>query len=164
MRALSADSLLARLLGRLAAAVCRYPRWFIYPQVALFLASILYTANYLQFDPSQDNLVGSNQKYHQNYLRYKNEFPQHDEDDLVVMVESGDPEKNRQFIERLAARMAAETNLFRDVFYKPDLKMMGTKALLLLPESDLQDFKTKLHDYQPFIRQFVNDDEPDFVL
>jgi hypothetical protein len=156
MKALSADSLLARLLGKLAAAVIRYPRWFVYPQVALFLASIVYTAGHLQFDPSQDNLVGSNQKYHQNYLRYKNDFPHHDEDDLVVMAESGNAEKNRQFIERLGARMEVETNLFRDVFYKPDLKMMGTKALLLLPESDLQDVKTRLHEFQPFIQKFTS--------
>ena len=36
MKALSADSILARLLGKLTAAVFRHPRWFIYPQVALF--------------------------------------------------------------------------------------------------------------------------------
>jgi hopanoid biosynthesis associated RND transporter like protein HpnN len=155
MKALSADSFLARLLARLASAVCRYPRWFLYPQAALFVACICYTVGFLQFDMSQDNLVGSNQKYHRNYLNYKKEFRSRDENDLVVVVESEDAEKNRQFVERLGAKLEAQTNLFRDVFYRPDLKMMGAKALLFLPENDLGELKTQLHDYQPFIQRFV---------
>ena len=46
-------------------------------------------------------------------------------------------ERNRQFVERLAARLALETNLFTDVFYKGDLKSLGPKALLFVPEEDL---------------------------
>jgi hypothetical protein len=156
MKALSADSFLARLLGRLAAAVCRHPRWFVYPQAALFVACIFYTVGFLKFDMSQDNLVGSNQRYHQNFLNYEKEFRSRDENDLVVVVESEDPEKNRQFVERLGAKLEAQTNLFRDVFYRPDLKMMGAKALLLLPENDLGELKTKLREYRPFIQRFVN--------
>ena len=48
MKALSADSLLARLLGKLTAAVIRHPRWFIYPQVVLFLVCVLYTVGVLE--------------------------------------------------------------------------------------------------------------------
>src|ERR1035438_2485301 len=89
MKALSADSLPARLLAKLAAAVCRHPRWFIYPQVALFLICVLYTVGYLQTDMNRDNLVGPNQKYHQNFLALQKEFPQQG-NDLVVVVESED--------------------------------------------------------------------------
>ena len=93
MKVLREDSLLAKLLGRLTAAIIRQPRWFFWPQVVLFVASIFYTARYLEFDMSQDNLVSSNQKYQRNYLNYKKEFTSRDEDDLVVVVESEDPEK-----------------------------------------------------------------------
>ncbi|HSY75035.1 MAG TPA: hypothetical protein VK810_06165, partial [Dongiaceae bacterium] len=147
MKALSKDSFLARLLGKLAAAVCRHPRWFFWPQVALFVACVFYTVAYLQFDTNRDDLVGSNKKYHQNYLRFKQEFPE--QDDLVVIVESENLEKNRQFVERLGAKLEAETNLFRDVFYKGDLPMMGSKALLFVPESDLADLKKTLTDDLP---------------
>ena len=47
-------------------------------------------------------------------------------------------EKNRQFAERIGAKLEAETNLFADVFYKGDLPMMGRKALLFVPEDDLE--------------------------
>ena len=82
---------------------------------------------WLQFDTDRDNLVGSNKRYHQNYLAFRKEFPQ--QDDLVVVVESENIEKNRQFVERLGARLEAETNTFKNVFYKGDLRMMGSKAL-----------------------------------
>jgi hopanoid biosynthesis associated RND transporter like protein HpnN len=154
MKALSADSLPARLLAKLAAAVCRHPRWFIYPQVVLFLICVLYTVGYLQTDMNRDNLVGPNQKYHRNFLALQKEFPQQG-NDLVVVVESEDTEKNRQFIERLAAKMAPETNLFCDVFYQHDLAMMGTKALFFVPKDDLAAIQTTLHDDLPFIRQFT---------
>src|SRR5208283_4376746 len=154
MKALSADSLLARLLSRLTTALCRHPRWFVYPQLALFLASILYTVGYLKTDMNRDNLVGPNQKYHENYLRLQREFPQQG-NDLIVVVESENLEKNRQFVERIAAIMEAETNLFRDVFYQQSLSVMGAKALLFADDDDLVGLKKELDDALPFIRQFT---------
>jgi len=153
IKRLTEDTLVARALGWLARAIFRSRRWFVYPQLALFVFSLIYTARFLTFDTSRDNLVGSNKKYHQNFLRFKREFPT--QDDLVVVVESENPQKNRQFVERLGARLDAETNLFRDVFYKGDLKMLGSKALLFVPDSDLSDLKQTLTDYRPFIQQFT---------
>jgi hopanoid biosynthesis associated RND transporter like protein HpnN len=154
MKALSADTLLARLLSRLTTAVFRHPRWFVWPQAALFLVCVLYTAADLQTDMNQNNLVGPNHKYHQNFLALQKEFPQQG-NDLVVVVESGNLERNRQFVERLGAKMAAETNLFHDIFYQHDLPMMGTKALFFVPTNDLATIQTTLHNDLPFIQQFT---------
>src|SRR5437868_4743352 len=136
MRALHPDSFLARLLGRLAVMIYRRPRWFVLPQIALLILSVVYTVANLQFDTNRDNLVGAKKKYHQNFLQFKKEFPQ--QDDLVVAAESDDVEKNRQFIERLALKLESETNLFRDVFFQKDIAMMGKKALLFASEDELQ--------------------------
>jgi uncharacterized protein len=154
MKALSTDSLLARLLTRLATAIFRYPRWFIYPQVVLCLLCVVYTKVGLKTDMNRNNLVGANQKYHQNFLALQKEFPQQG-NDLVVVVESEDLEKNRQFVERIAAKMEAETNLFRDVFYQKSLSVMGAKALLFADKEDLTGLKMKLDDALPFIRRFT---------
>jgi hypothetical protein len=153
MKALSADSFLARLLGRLAAGLCRYPHWFFWPQVALFVLCVGYTVLFLKADMNRDNLVGPNQKYHQNYLAFTKEFPQ--PDDLVVVVESDNLEKNRQFVERIAARMQAETNLFCDVFYQQNLAMLGNKALQFAETTNLTEMRDTLHAAMPFIRQFT---------
>jgi hopanoid biosynthesis associated RND transporter like protein HpnN len=154
MKALSADSLLARLLSRLTTALCRHPRWFIYPQLALFLVCVVYTTGYLKTDMNRDNLVGPNHKNHENYLRLQKEFPQQG-NDLEVVVESENLEKNRQFVERIAAKMEAETNLFRDVFYQQSLSVMGAKALLFADDDDLVGLKKELDDALPFLRQFT---------
>jgi hopanoid biosynthesis associated RND transporter like protein HpnN len=154
MKVLSADTWLARLLGKLATAICRHPRWFFYPQAVLFVVCIFYTVAFLHFDTNRDDLVGSNLKNHRNFLTLQKEFPQQG-NDLAVVVESDDTEKNRQFVERLAAKMTPETNLFRDVFYQHDLAMLGTKALFFVPEDDLAAIQSKLHGAAPFIRQFT---------
>jgi uncharacterized protein len=154
MKALSADSILARLLGRLTALVFRHPRWFVYPQVVLFVVCVLYTVGYLKADMNRDNLVGPNHKNQENYLRLQKEFPQQG-NDLEVVVEGGNIERNRQFVERIAAKMRAETNLFADVFYQQDPSVMGAKALLFASKDDLIGLKKTLDDALPFIRQFT---------
>jgi predicted RND superfamily exporter protein len=155
IKRLTETSLVARALAWVARAICRHPAWFFYPQIGLFVVAILITAEYprIKLDTSRDNLVGSDKKYHQNFLKFKKEFPT--QDDLVVVVESESPEKNRQFVERLGARLEAETNVFHDVFYKGDLKMLGTKALLFVPQTNLVDLKTTLVGYRPFLNQFT---------
>jgi uncharacterized protein len=153
MKALSADSFMARLLGRLAAGVCRYPHWFFWPQVALFVLCVAYTVLFLKADMNRDNLVGPNQKYHEIYREFQREFPQ--PDDLVVVVQSEDAEKNRQFVERIAAKMLAETNLFCDVFYQQNLGMMGVKALQYASASNLVEMRDMLRAARPFIGQFT---------
>ncbi len=146
-------SVSVRLLTALAGAVQRHPRWFLWPQVLLFIACVAYTALRLDFSASRDDLVGADKKYHRNFLSFKKEFP--GQDDLVVIVESERPEKNRQFVERLGTRLEAETNLFTDVFYKGDLKMMGPKALLFVPEKDLLELRKTLTEFKPFVQKFA---------
>jgi len=139
-------------LAWLARAIYRHRGLFFYPQLVLCALCVFYTVTHLNFDLRQDDLVGSDKKYHQNFLRFKKEFPT--QDDLVVVVESENPEKNRQFIERLGARLDAETNLFHNVMYKNDFNMLGSKALLFVPDKDLEELKHTLGDYRPFIQQF----------
>ena len=52
------DTVFARLLRRLARVVCRHPRWFVYPQIGLALAGVLYTADRLKLDMNRSHLVG----------------------------------------------------------------------------------------------------------
>ncbi len=152
-----ANSWFARLLRLLAGAVCRYPRWFVFPQFILFAACIYFTAfssHHLQMDMDRDDLVGSDKGYHKVFMDYRKEFP--GEDELAVVVESNDHQRNRQFVERLAAKVALETNLFTDVFYKGDLKSLGPKALLFVPDKDLEDLRNTLLSYGPFIQKFTD--------
>ena len=152
IKRLTENNIVARFLAWLAGAVHGHRALFFWPQLVLCVLCIYYTARRLEFDTSRNNLVGSDKKYHQNYLEFKKEFPT--QDDLVVVVESETPEKNRQFVERLGTKLERETNLFHDVFYKGDLKMLGSKALLFVPDADLETLQKTLKDYRPFIDKF----------
>ncbi|MCP5522727.1 MAG: MMPL family transporter [Verrucomicrobiales bacterium] len=149
----SPDPVVARLLRRLARAVHDRPRWFFYPQAVLFLLSLLFTVQHLQFDTNRDNLVANDRQSRRDYLRFMEEFNAQSE--LVAVVESEDIEKNRQFVERLGARLETETNLFSDVFYKGDFKMMGPKALLFVTNSVILDeMATRLTEARPVLERF----------
>lgn len=154
MKALSADTFMARLLRLLAVAVIRHPRWFVVPQILLALGCLMVAVCFLKFDPDQTNLVSAKLKYQRNFLRLQKDFPQQG-NDLVVVVQSSDPERNRQFIERLAAKMIPQTNLFCDVFYQHDLAAMGAKALFFAPNEDLKSIQDTLRNELPFVAQFT---------
>ncbi|MGD0538193.1 MAG: MMPL family transporter [Verrucomicrobiota bacterium] len=150
----NADSMVVRVLSWLTDAVVRHPHWFIWPQLVLFVVCLLYTVDKLQFDMDRNNLLGSDQKYHQNFLRYEREFQAGQ--DVVTVVESDSVEKNRQFVERLGRRMENEPQWFTNVFYKGDLKLMGSKALLLeTNEAQLAEMLQRLGEARPMIRNFT---------
>ena len=153
MKKLTDDTMLARVLGWTARLVFRHRKLIIYSQVVLFILSVLITVKYLRFDTNRDNLVGQNEKYQHAFLAYKREFPQ--QDDLAVVVESENLEKNRQFIERLGAKVLAHPESFTNVIFNNDLKMLGRKALLFVPESDLGELQKQLKSYAPFVEQFA---------
>ena len=152
MKKLTDDTLLARTLAWTARMVFRHKKLIIYSQVVLFVLSVLVTYQFLKFDTNRDNLVGQNEKYQHAFLAYKTEFPS--QDDLAVVVESEDIEKNRQFIERLGAKVLAEPTYFTNVIFNNDLKMLGRKALLFVPEPDLVELRNQLKAYMPFVEKF----------
>ncbi|MCI0747314.1 MAG: MMPL family transporter [Verrucomicrobia subdivision 3 bacterium] len=142
----------ARFLFWLAGAIFNHRALFFWPQLVLMVLCILYTYYNLDFLTSRNDLVGGEKQYHKIYLEFKKEFPV--QDDLVVVVESEDMERNRQFIERLGRKLERDTN-FASVFYKGDLTLMGPKALLFLSEEALRDLQRTLQDYRPFLVQFT---------
>lgn len=146
------EQLAGRLLHKLADLLRAHPRWFVLPQLVLLVACIIYAAIGLKFSTDRSNLVSSEEKYQKDLVLLKQEF--HFQDSMVAIVESGNPDKNRQFVERLAARLRAEPELFADVYYKGDLKMMGPKALLFLPEATLDEVRQTLTRHAPMLETF----------
>ncbi len=153
IKPLTANGATARLLTWLARLILRYRRLLVFPQVLLFLFCVLYTYQHLEFDTNRAHLVGPGKRYHENYQEFRREFAS--QDDLVVVVESENTEKNRQFVERLGVRLEKEPALFKNVFYKGDLRMLGSKALLFLPEPELESLQQALVAFRPFIDRFA---------
>jgi hopanoid biosynthesis associated RND transporter like protein HpnN len=148
MRGLKAHPV-EHLLRRLAECICRRPAWFVYPQLVLFIVSVAFAAFTLKLKTDANDLVSPNVGYQQQWQALREEF--HVQDDLVTLVESEDPAKNRQFVERLAARIEQEPELFTDIYYKGDVRNMGPKALLMLPEEKLETLLRGLRDCRPYV-------------
>ena len=147
------SSFAARILGSLAIGVCKHPKAFLLPQILLFFASVFYTVQNLEFHTNRNALVDADKPYHRNYLDYKASFDS--EDDIIAVVESGNAEKNRQFVERLGARLDAEPELFSGVFYKGDLNKLGRKALFFLKDdSVIQTMSEQIRQARPMLEAF----------
>ena len=61
-----------------------------------------------------------------------------------------------QFVARLGQRLLDEPELFRSVFYRRDLRTLGTNTLLGTPIDKLGMLTNKLAEYRPFIETFSN--------
>ena len=142
-----------RILEALARFVSRWPRLVVIPQLVLFAGCIYYTVTEIEFHTDRNALVDADKQYHRNFLDYKANFEsQHD---IVTVVESEDREKNRQFVERLGARLATEQDLFTGVLYKGDLKMLGRKALLFLEDPGvIETMGQRIREARPIIETF----------
>jgi len=121
------ESRAGRLLHSLLEVVFRHPRWFIYVELLLVLVCLAYTTTTLQFSTDKHDLISVQESYWRQFLEFKRDFNVHE--NLFVLVESGSREKNREFVERLAARLQGDGQ-FADVYYRAGLKLMGPKALL----------------------------------
>src|ERR1017187_1092329 len=140
-----------RLLHLLAEAVFQHPRWFWFTQLLLVLVCLGYTVTRLQFSTDKNDLISVQESYRREFLEFKREFKIHD--NLFVLVESESREKNREFVERLAARLQADGQ-FTDVYYRGGLKLMGPQALLFLPEETLAELQQNLWTNQPWFHTF----------
>lgn len=64
--------------------------------------------------------------------------------DIAVLVDQGTLEERQKFIDRLAARLENEPEMFKHIFYRFDLRPLTTKALYFLDESSLNQLANGL--------------------
>lgn len=144
---------IAFLLRWLAGFVLRHPRKIVFFETIAAGLAVFYTVSELEIHTKRNDLVGSERRYHQNYLTFKADFDVRDE--IVVVVESESTERNRQFVERLGAKLLLEPELFGEVFYKGDFAMLGDRALYFLDQDELEAMEQKLIDFKPFLQEFT---------
>jgi hypothetical protein len=135
----------------LTEAVFHHPRWFYSIQLLLVMVCLGYTVTTLQFSTEKSDLISVKESYRRQFLEFKKEFNIHD--NLFVFVESEDRQKNREFVERLAARIRVDGQ-FADVYYRGGLKLMGPKALLFLPEETLAELEQNVRSYRPLFQTY----------
>lgn len=148
MRGLHPDKL-EKFLQWLWQVLQRHPRRIVLLHLALAVVCAV-LAPRLEVRSELTDLVGEDLAYYRLHLAFLQEFPGQDE--LLAVVESSDPQRNRQFVERLAAKLRAEPAWFTNTYYKADLDTLGPKGLLFLPQTNLVSIREQLRNYLPLIQ------------
>src|SRR5262245_40484571 len=124
-----------RLLVALVSTVCHFPRTVLAVSLALCVLSLVAAATRLQYHTQRNDLISADKDYQQRWRRYLDEFG--DDDDIVVVVRGSDRARMNAALEQMAARVREKPELFDRLFYKADLRHLRDRALLLLPDDEL---------------------------
>src|SRR6516164_8983135 len=95
--------------------IARRPRLIITAALVLSVVSAGYTWKRMEFLTGRDQLMPANTSFNRDYQAYRAEFG--DQEEIAVVIESSDSSLAGRFGERLAARLTADRQHFRDVFF-----------------------------------------------
>ena len=130
--------------------------------IALAVVSGVYTARRLEFKTSRNDLIGRDSEYWRLYSEYAREF--HAEEDYILVVESGQPTRNRAVVDALATSLLSPTNnpapgdamgaqLFArdDLYYRVNLDKLKPWFLYYLSIDDLKQILGSLKDFKQLV-------------
>lgn len=126
------------------------------PLVALFLVTIIcaasatFSALNLKIKTDRADLIDPNTDYQRRWLNYTRNFGE--VEDLVVVLESKDPDRLRKAMEDLAGRMEQETRYFRNVLFRVDPSTLAAKGLQYLEPAQLEQILQRLGELGPVLR------------
>jgi hypothetical protein len=130
--------------------IARYPIAILFVALLLSVISGIYTKNNLEFLTGRDDLMPKNSKFHRDYRDYRQEFG--DTEEIVVVLESDDPDKAGRFGQELYGRLQKRKDVFREVFYPNGLPFFQKKGLLFLPYEDLRFLRDNLTRAMPVLK------------
>ncbi len=132
----------SRLAQRRAKAVLLF-------SLVFFVISLAGAAKFLEFQTNREDLISAKDELHEVQDRFLHEFPA--SDDVVVMVEGGNASSREAFVDLLAEMLAEEPKHFEAIFPRVDLPFLASRALLFLPESDLESLVSSVQEARPFL-------------
>ncbi len=130
--------------------VARYPLAIVLGALLLSALSVVYTKNNLEFLTGRDDLMPKNSKFHRDYREYRQEFG--DTEEIVIVVESDDPDKAGRFGRELFASLQKRKDVFHEVFYPNGLPFFQKNGMLFLPLEDLQTLGKNISLAMPVLK------------
>jgi len=135
----------------LFSVIAKFPLILVVFALVLSALSIVYTRNNLEFLTGRDDLMPKNSQFHRDYREYRQEFG--DQEDIVVVIESDDPEKAGRFGKELYGRLLKKRDVFREVFYPNGLPFFQKNGLLFMPYDDLVALHDNLLKAKPILKE-----------
>lgn len=149
-------------LAVVSVALCRAPWAFVGIGAALAVVAGVYAARQLEFKTSRNDLIGRDSEYWRLYSRYAEEFGA--EEDYLIVVESGRPDRNRAAVDALARQLVAPANnpspadspqaqqfTTADVFHRVNYEALEPWFLYYLPVADLTQIAGSLQDFNQLV-------------
>lgn len=130
-----------------------YPWLVLVFALALSAASLIYTAQKMEFLTGRDDLMPKNTSFNRDFISYRAEFG--DQEEIVAVIESPDAEKAGAFGERLYTALSRDTGHFSEIFYPYALPFFKKNGLLLLPLSDLKELHRNISLAVPVLKDLA---------
>lgn len=151
-----------QILTELANWVCRRPALAVSVALIVAVGSALFTIRNLDFRTSRNDLIGKDSEYWRLFSAYAQEF--RSEEDFVIVVESGQPSRNREAVDALqAALLAPENNPHRkdsvmaqqfgpaDVFARVHYEGIEPWYLYYLTKEELEQVRDSLKEFRQLV-------------
>jgi hopanoid biosynthesis associated RND transporter like protein HpnN len=113
------------------------------------LASVTLFCTKVEYFTRRTDLASPDKEYQKRWQKFLNEFG--DEDDIVVVVRGKNQESMKAALEEVADHVRREVQLFDRLFYKVDLTHLRNRALLFLPNEQLQAIRENLDRMGPLL-------------
>lgn len=139
------DGRLGRRLGDLVVWCARHAGVVAALSVAVILPLAGYAWTHLRVDADTGNLVSDQLPWRQAHSALESAFP-HLLDDMQIVIDARSPEIAAEAQRRLAARLAARTDLFSVVFAPGGDEFFEHNGLLFASREDLEDLRSRMHD------------------
>src|SRR3989338_2832832 len=126
-----------RLFSFISFLVIRHPWKITGASLFLTILSIFFALSHLALDADYDNLVSEKLDYHQRYKSFLREFG--DQEYLYVVVEAeGDPQRARDFLDQLGARLTTIPDI-QEIAWKITDPALEKGFLLYLSEDEIKE-------------------------
>ncbi|HTN98060.1 MAG TPA: MMPL family transporter [Nordella sp.] len=139
------------IFARLARFCFRHGLIIIAAWVALAIPALVFAVTAMQIQMQDQVLVTADTVIGAEQSRLAAEFPEPSES-IVAVIDSKDPQLARSGAERVAARMAEQTNVFRNVFAPGTGRFFDDDGVLYLNEQGVSDMVARIQRSAPLFQ------------
>jgi hypothetical protein len=119
-------------------------------------AALVYTLRNIRISTDRDAMLSSELPFRRNHERYKQAFPQF-QDNLIVVVDGDVPERAREAAQALGAELEGRKEIFRSVYLPRADAFLEQHGLLFMDLDELEDMSDRLAEVQPFLGRLTRD-------
>ena len=145
-------SLFAGVIPFLFRIVSGHPLLVAPGAFSLALLSLAFTGGNLEFWTERNVLLSQKNPFAKQYQAYRREFP---DDYLILVVNSKDLDRAKQFASELGERLQADPVPVQEVFYRIPMEQFQRQALLYLDAEEIDTLRERISRHGRILEQLA---------